>query len=331
MTRSRAHGILSRPTEAARKLLAGMTVLDPAVGSGAFLVGALEKLTSLHHPGSGNRHRVRRQILARLHGVDRDAMAVRITELRLWLAVIADDPARMPQRVRPLPNLDCLVRQGDSLLAPGGWMGQLASSAHCHTGPLAGLRRTFLTATGHEKTAAARELHREEHGVACRRAAWMESVMHDALRQSIADARAPDLFGQPARMTAAGRREFSVFRRRWHSAREIRRQLHEDRAVPWFQYEIQFGDIVTGQGGFDLVIGNPPWVRAERLPARLREHLSERYAWWRAAGDRGIRHQPDLSIAFLERGLELASPDGIVALLLPAKITSAGYAERARQ
>ncbi|MGH7656815.1 MAG: Eco57I restriction-modification methylase domain-containing protein, partial [Gemmatimonadales bacterium] len=261
----------------------------------------------------------------------RDAMAVRITELRLWLAVIADDPARMPRRVRPLPNLDCLVRQGDSLLAPGGWMGQLASSAPGHSGPLAGLRRKFLIATGAEKAAAARELHREEHAVACRRAAWAESATDDALRQSVADARAPDLFGQPSRMTAAGRKEFSLFRRMWHSARAIRRQLHEDRAVPWFQYEIQFGDIVNGQGGFDLVIGNPPWVRAERLPARLRQHLSERYAWWRTAADRGMGHQPDLSIAFLERGLELASPDGIVAFLLPAKITSAGYAERARQ
>lgn len=329
--RARARELLDHPGETTAKLLGGIRLLDPAVGSGAFLVGALERLTALHHPERLGRHRIRRRILATLHGVDRDAMAVRITELRLWLAVIADDPARIPKMVRPLPNLDCLVRQGDSLLTPSGWMGQLPSRGQLRTSSLAAFRRTFLDATGSEKAAAGRELRKEEHSVACRRVEWAESAMESALRQSVSDARAPDLFGRQAGMGGAGRKSFLKLRQRWHSARTMRRQLREDRAGPWFQYEVQFGDIVGAGKGFDIVIGNPPWVRAERLPARLREHLSERYRWWRAAGERGVRHQPDLSIAFLERGLELAAPDGIVAFLLPAKITSAGYAETARR
>jgi len=61
----------------------------------------------------------RRRILQRnLFGVDRNAAAVRLTELRLWLAVIADDRQDRPERVAPLPNLDCLIRQGDSLFEP---------------------------------------------------------------------------------------------------------------------------------------------------------------------------------------------------------------------
>ena len=47
-------------------------------------------------------------------------MAVRLAELRLWLAVIADDEASDPADVPPLPNLDAVVRQGDSLWSRHG-------------------------------------------------------------------------------------------------------------------------------------------------------------------------------------------------------------------
>ncbi|MEO8200197.1 MAG: hypothetical protein ABI679_06735, partial [Gemmatimonadota bacterium] len=85
---------------------------------------------------------------------------------------------------------------------------------------------------------------------------------------------------------------------------------------------------------FDLVVGNPPWVRAEHLAPVVREQLAERYHWWRTeAGPaaKGYRHQPDLSVAFLERAHELAAPGGIVGLIVPAKIATAGYGAAARR
>src|SRR5439155_25180101 len=52
---------------------------------------------------------------------------------------------------------------------------------------------------------------------------------------------------------------------------------------------------------FDLVMGNPPWVRAERLAPRVRETLASRYTCWRHAATRGFAHLPDLAVAFIER------------------------------
>ena len=102
-----------------RRLLRGITLLDPAAGSGAFLLGALERLTLV--AGRARSAAVRRRILERnLFGVDRNPAAVRLTELRLWLAVVASDPSEDPTSVQPLPNLDCLIRQGDSLFDPVG-------------------------------------------------------------------------------------------------------------------------------------------------------------------------------------------------------------------
>jgi hypothetical protein len=84
-------------------------------------------------------------------------------------------------------------------------------------------------------------------------------------------------------------------------------------------------------GGFDLITGNPPWVRAERLAPRVRETLATRYACWRPAATRGFAHLPDLAVAFIERALELARPGGVIALLVPAKLATSGYAEPLRR
>src|SRR5207302_1828699 len=101
-----------------------LTVLDPAVGSGAFLLGALEELTRLRcATGEGPACAVRRDVVAHsLFGVDLSLTAVRLTELRLWLALIADVSVDQNDRelaaIAPLPNLDGQVRQGDALVDP---------------------------------------------------------------------------------------------------------------------------------------------------------------------------------------------------------------------
>jgi hypothetical protein len=101
-------------------------------------------------------------------------------------------------------------------------------------------------------------------------------------------------------------------------------------ALPWFHYQSQFADVFA-RGGFDVVVGNPPWVRAEELAPAVRKHLSLRYRWWRGRrGARGYGHQPDLSVAFLERASELAAPGGTIGFLVPAKLATAGYAATTR-
>jgi hypothetical protein len=101
-------------------------------------------------------------------------------------------------------------------------------------------------------------------------------------------------------------------------------------AVPFFAFEVHHPDAIAA-GGFTAVVGNPPWVRAERLPRAVRSTLALRFRWWRGTGGRGFGHQPDLAVAFLERALELVAPGGAVGLLLPGKLASAAYAETARR
>jgi hypothetical protein len=308
--------------------------LDPAVGSGAFLLGVLDRLTELRlasEPGP-SRSAVRRDVLARnLFGVDLSPIAVRLAELRLWLAVIADDETTDIPKVEPLPNLDGMVRQGNSLLDPL-WIAR--SLAGTQAAPIALARavslarRHLFDARGDAGRESAQRLRQRESDLSSALVAGALETVERQLRQLAVTARGRDLFGRRA-LSAGQRRTYRRLRAHRRALRRARASLAEGQ-VPFFAFEVHAPEVIAA-GGFDVVIGNPPWVRAERLPPDLRHTLQERFAWWKSSAARGYAHLPDLAIAFLERAVELTAPDGVVAFVLPAKITTAAYAETARR
>jgi hypothetical protein len=313
--------------EAALRAVRRLRILDPAVGSGAFLLGALERLSALG-PANGSAAAVRRRILQRnLFGVDRNGAAVRLTELRLWLAVIADDATERPEEVHPLPNLDRLIRQGDSLFDPAG-SGFRVAADRGRVSELALLRRAVVTATGRTKRAILRDLARAEAGIADRSLAGADAALRETIAECLRIARGPDLFGERRGLDADGAERLAKLRRELRQVRSLRRALAREGEVPWFDYRVQFADVFAA-GGFDLVVGNPPWLRAEELPPDLRRRLAGRYRWWRS-GSGGYANRPDLAVAFLERSLELTAPRGAIAMLVPAKVAAAGYGAAAR-
>jgi len=316
--------------------LRGLTVLDPAAGSGAFLLGALDELVALRRAaGDGPVLAVKRDVLAHsLFGVDLTLTAVRLTELRLWLALVADDDTTDFASVAPLPNLDGHVQQGDALLDPLALAASLGGRAvrggASEVRRLAAARQRLFDLSGPTKRAAQADLARAEATLARQLLDDGMAALESMIRDLLSAARDRDLFGRRRGLTLDQRQQLSRLR---HSLRDLRaavRKMRRDGGAPFFSFESHFGD-VTQQGGFDLVTGNPPWVRAERLPQRVRETLAVRYSCWHSAGAGGYAHQPDLAVAFTERALELARPGGVVALLVPAKLASSGYAEPLRQ
>src|SRR5437879_4750895 len=183
---------------------------------------------------------------------------------------------------------------------------------------------------GPAKSRALAELARAEADVARSLLECAVGTLDVRIAELLAAARDRDLFGRRRGLDAAQR---ALLRRQRASRRELRdalRRLHREGGAPFFAFESHFGDILA-RGGFDVIVGNPPWVRGERLPAQVREALTTRYSAWRPASRQGFAHLPDLAVAFVERALELAAPGGVAALLVPAKLASSGYAERLRQ
>ncbi len=325
---SEAERRIAEPDRATAGVLSSITLLDPAVGSGAFLLGALERLSAAAGRGAPASAEKRRVLQHNLFGVDQSAAAVRLTELRLWLAVIADDPAEGPEAVTPLPNLDCLIRQGDSLFDPIGPAGPSYHGALGLADELSRLRREVVAASGPPKRALLRRLRTLEARSLSATLAAVEAGCAARISECVVQARTHDLFGQRRGLDRELRVRLTELRARLRQLRQMRRRLARDGEVPWFHYQSHFADVFT-RGGFDLVIGNPPWLRSEAIPAELRSRLAGRYRWWRANG-RGYGNAPDLAVAFVERAVELTAPGGVIALLVPAKIATARYGAAAR-
>ncbi len=115
-----AIGLDARPAVAVA--LSEITVVDPACGSGAYLLGMLQELVQLQQAllgdaerdSLGELYRLKHHIIERnLYGVDSDRFAVNIAMLRLWLSLTIEG-----KRPEPLPNLDFKIVRGDSLLGP---------------------------------------------------------------------------------------------------------------------------------------------------------------------------------------------------------------------
>ena len=109
----------------ARKMASALeqvTVVDPACGSGAYLLGMMQELIELQTilfnvvADAKSIYDLKLEIIQRnLYGVDIDEFAVNIAMLRLWLSLAIDYDGNDPD---PLPNLGFKIACGDSLLGP---------------------------------------------------------------------------------------------------------------------------------------------------------------------------------------------------------------------
>jgi Eco57I restriction endonuclease. len=99
-------------------------------------------------------------------------------------------------------------------------------------------------------------------------------------------------------------------------------------ALP-FSFAAHFSDVAAA-GGFDVIIGNPPWVRVHHIAETSRERLRRDFAVYRnaawesgasfAGAGRGFAAQIDLAALFVERSCDLLRLGGTIALLLPTKL-----------
>ncbi len=322
----------SGPAAAAvRALLPRLRVLDPACGSGAFLVYALESLATLaNHLGDPRPiAECRRAVLTRsIFGVDLNPTAVWLCELRLWLSVVIESDERDPMQVTPLPNLDRHVRIGDALA--GGGFDTEGPSAIRETGGrlIARLRDRYTRAVGPRKRTLVCALERAERSAAIAVAERALVRVSTERRELIAACRTPDLFGRVVPPSAATRARLTELRRASRELRARQRALRAGAALP-FSFAAHFADVAS-EGGFHAVIGNPPWVRLREIAAPARARFRETFrvyrgAAWSAAvhGTRvghGFAGHVDLAALFVERGTSLCRAGGIVGLLVPAKL-----------
>lgn len=302
-------------------------VLDPACGSGAFLLGALRFLENAHLELSRTVEVapdpfVRRRIVERnLFGVDVKREAVRLCELRLWLAIVANLDCAV-EEIPPLPNLDRNVMQGNSLLEPLDIAAGRSRAAYRSWS--AALRKQsdtierYRNASSEERSTLLPAIIESDRRIA-------DAILHEELARLESERR--NLTEESAKLF----RDIT----RCPDLREIDADITEHRKqiarvssgeLDFFSYDVHFASVIR-DGGFDVVVSNPPWVRRHRIEPALRTRLDQRY---RTFGSTGF-DQTDLSVAFVERAFALTRTDGVVSMLVPAKLSTARYATALRK
>lgn len=302
-------------------------ILDPACGSGAFIVHILEELAGLRVRLGDLRppHVIRREILTRsIFGVDINPTAVWLCELRLWLSMAIEDPEPDPMRVVPLPNLDRNIRVGDSL-AGEAFRDMVPRISG---GRIASVRARYARATGPRKRSLAKALDNMERECAIATCETRIIALRHDRREIIAAARSRDLFGERRPPSADIADRLARIRDDLRTTARYARSLADGAALP-FSFSTRFADVAS-RGGFDVIVGNPPWIRTHNLDPRVRRALKQRYSVYRnaawlggseaAAAGKGFGSQVDVAALFIERCIDLMRESATCALIVPTKL-----------
>jgi adenine-specific DNA-methyltransferase len=316
------------------KAIDALRALDPACGSGAFPMGLLHKLVhALRRLDPDNVHWRRVQIerakreageafaivdrAARqerlqeierafernlddygrklyliencIYGVDIQPIAVQIAKLRFFIALVVDqrpDDALPNRGILPLPNLETRFVAANSLLGverPVGTLDMFRPEARQIEQDLRRVRRKHFAA---RRPAAKRKYREQDHALRGRLAGFLRQA--GFLEKSAALMAAWDPYDQNAHAT-------------------------------FFDPEWMF----SLTEGFDVVIGNPPYVRQERIRGQKPALKAQGYACYSGTAD--------LYVYFYERGVRLLREGGVLAYISSNKYMRADYGKQLRE
>jgi hypothetical protein len=277
--------------------LNNLSVVDPACGSGAFLVGMLNVVSEIYKMvykriGSSLTDFAlkNRVIQYSLYGVDVMPWAIHAAELRLWLQLIVETDFKKEElRQHPLlPNLNLNLRVGDSLVQEIGGI-----SFNLRTNNLKEHLKKKLEALKQEK-----RKYFENSPTA--KFKTPEEVKEEEIRlfEEIIDERIESLEAEiqvleknvkmaKSQVTLAGENitdekrveeneeKIEINNKEIEKLKSVKQHLKDPEKKP-FVWDVDFAEIFSDKKGFDIVVGNPPYVRQEMItpPNRLKSEIT---------------------------------------------------------
>ena len=258
--------------------LRSVKICDPAIGSGAFPMGLLKELfqcrTALEGITQSKAAEIKKHIIQQnIYGVDIERGAVDIARLRFWLSLIVDEET--PQA---LPNLDFKIMQGNSLLEQykGVDLSSMTEKKADATGMLTIFDDMLDIYRKELRDMLAKYYDCPDHN---EKAKLREKIVNNVKLQLREQSINVD-FGD---LDLSGNKQFML----WHT---------------WF-YD------VFEKGGFDIVIGNPPYVavRSGNITEDAKNAYKKNY--------KSATGQFDLYALFMEQGLNILTPQGILVMI----------------
>ncbi|MGN0029235.1 MAG: Eco57I restriction-modification methylase domain-containing protein, partial [Marinilabiliaceae bacterium] len=274
--------------------LRGVRILDPACGSGAFPMGMMTRLVDILsriEPDGDPYERKLHVIENCIYGGDIQCIAIQITKLRFFISLVCDcekDPSKPNFGIPTLPNLETKFVAADTLTGKRKreLIGNLFADA--------------------DIDAAKEQLIEIRHAHFSAKTAYRKSDLRrkdEELRASLAQKLAENDFYSPddARQLAA-----------WNP-------YDQNAVAEFFDPEWMFG---VGDG-FDIVIGNPPYVQLQNGGGKLAKAYEH-------AGYETFARTGDIYSLFYERGWQLLKDGGHLCFITSNKWMRAGYGEKTR-
>lgn len=285
------------------KLLCEVKVADPAVGSGAFPLGMLNEIVrarrviGVHMKSHKKTYTLKKETISNsLYCVDIDSGAVEITKLRLWLSLVVDE-----NKPHPLPNLDNKIMQGNSLISE-------FEGIKLFDDNILDSNKIEQKTLGFDKN----EIERQIDELQDKTRQYVDENQRTSkqnLREEI-DHIKWDLI------------ELNLINQKREDKLEEIKKLRKKNIKPFFIWKLEFSDVFKKKGGFDIVIGNPPYVKNTRINKVEKELYLKYY--------KSLYDQWDLYIAFFELGLDLLDDKGVSAFITPNQWLSAKYGTKLR-
>jgi hypothetical protein len=245
--------------KAIEKALRDCKIVDPAVGSGSFLVGALNVLCDLLDALATSlgkkrhdRYELKKQlILNNLYGVDVKDWAVRVCELRLFLSLLVELPDGNPPRSGEpiLPNFNFRIRVGDSIIQEVPYTSLpiiLRKERNHFELPIHRTLKKLIAMKKELEKTPTTYLAKKEQEVFAEERKIVGEILDHYLRKMEREMQETDSL----------------------QVRSQKERLERGEPIPLFFWEVAFPEVFfpdSGEPGFDIVLANPPYVRQEKI------------------------------------------------------------------
>ena len=310
--------------------LANITVCDPAVGSGAFPVGMMNEIVRarkvlsvfLNKRDRNDYEFKRRCIENSLYGVDIDPGAVEIAKLRLWLSLVVDEEDI--KNIKPLPNLDYRIMQGNSLISEFMGINFDTDKEKTDDGALFKdemddliehfqLKKSeFLNESNVSRKAILKENIDDllvkifETKLKILKKRFFDQLKHIENKYSV-------LPNEEQRKELIKQEKEKLYRESAFNLEEAEKQLKEftsgRRIKPFFLWNLYFSEIFHGKGGFDVVIANPPYLK-ERDNKKIFEPINKS-----DFGKKYHQGKMDYWYYFLHKAIDIVRMSGTIAYI----------------
>jgi Eco57I restriction-modification methylase/TaqI-like C-terminal specificity domain len=323
-------------------LLEDVKICDPAIGSGAFPMGLLQEIFALKGLIAFERGyttwspaKVKESIIENsIYGVDIEEGAVDIARLRFWLSLVVDEPTP-----RPLPNLDYKIVCGNSLVnryALDAPINEVFSEFNkgrengdkVDLEKYKSLVKEYLHEADHDKKAKFKQLIED---VKSAFKTYYSNKELKKLRDKQGDLlllTGNNLFGN--NKNAAEKRKIASLKKDIAKLEAEKKEREEAKlyknAIEW---RFEFPNLLDNEGkfeGFDIVIGNPPYLRIQGI-----RKTNPEFADFITNNFEAATGSFDLYAVFAERSLSLTKTNGVLNFIMPVKWSNAAFGKGLRK